>query len=553
LKNDGPGGVARQVKYFFWKQAQKKDYQKWVRKYGALDEAAKAEIARRIEKLQNRPLVSIVLPVYDVDEKWLRLCIDSVIDQIYPYWELCIADDASTKAHIRKTLEEFAAKDDRIKVVFRSENGHISAASNSALELATGEFTVLLDHDDELSPDALYYVAAEINSHPETQMIYSDEDLIDENGIRSAPKFKPDWSPDLFYSLNLITHLSAYRTETLRKAGGFRTGFEGSQDYDLALRVAEQISETRIRHIPKILYHWRAISGSVALDPDEKPYAHERARQALREHFERSGISAKVEKGYGSLHRVNYELPETVKISFIFGGDKIEAETLLKNAGHKNVEIVMIDGGTDSHAARLNAAAKNAGGDVFVFLKSGITPVSENWLREIASLAIQKNIGTAGAKLLYTNGLIHHGGIIFGINNLAGFAHRGLPGWFDGNLLRAQVRNNFSAVLGSCMATRAELFHELNGLDEKNLPNGLFDADYCLRLREKGYRIVWTPYAEFIAGEKTATEEVIENPAAKEVKYFSRKWSEVIKTDPYYNPNLTRTKEDFSVNLDPSL
>ena len=210
------------------------------------------------------PLISVILPVYNVDEKWLRKCIDSVCKQSSRNWELCIADDASTAKHIRPLLEEYASKDPRIKVVFRETNGHISAASNSALELASGEFCLLLDHDDELSPDALFWVATEIDEHPDVAMIYSDEDLIDENGKRTAPKFKPDFCRDLLYSLNLVTHLSAYRTEILRAIGGFRVGIEGSQDYDLALRVVERIAETQIRHIPRILYHWRAIPGSVA-------------------------------------------------------------------------------------------------------------------------------------------------------------------------------------------------------------------------------------------------------------------------------------------------
>jgi glycosyltransferase involved in cell wall biosynthesis len=496
-----------------------------------------------------KPLISVVLPVYNVDDKWLRLCIGSVVNQIYPYWELCIADDASTAKHIRKTLEEFATRDPRIKVIFRAENGHISAASNSALETATGEFTVLLDHDDELAPHALYHVAAEINVHTQTQMIYSDEDLIDEEGRRGYPKFKPDWSPDFFYSLNLVTHLSAYRTELIKKIGGFRVGFEGSQDYDLALRVTEQIPTSAIRHIPKILYHWRTISGSVALDPNEKPYAHDRARKALSEHFERKGISATVTKGYSVLHRINYDLPEEVKVSFIFGGDEAAAKSILKNAGHGNVEIVLIDAGPGSHAERLNVAAKKATGEILLFFKAGITDGCENWLREMASLALQKEIGAVGAKFLYKEGTIHHGGTILGINGSAGLAHRGLPKDFQGNILRAQVVNNFSAVLGVCMATRRELFIESGGFDKENFANGLYDADYCLRLGERGYRTTWTPYAEFIMDEKSATEEVLDNKDSNEVKAFREKWERVIKNDPYYNPNLTREKEDFSIRL----
>lgn len=550
LRKSGLRGLLQQIQVFSWKQKQAADYQLWIREKDTMTPADIQTLKQKAGALNDKPLISVVLPVYNVDDKWLRLCIESVANQIYPYWELCVADDASNMPHIRKTLEEYAARDDRIKVVFRPENGHISAASNSALELATGEFTVLLDHDDELASHALYHVAAEINEHPETQMIYSDEDLIDEQGKRRDPKFKPDWSPDLFYSLNLVTHLSAYRTELLKKNDGFRTGFEGSQDYDLAIRITEQIPAAAIRHIPKILYHWRAISGSVALDPEEKPYAHDRAKKALSEHFTRKGISATVTEGYSVLHRINYDLPEEVTVSLIFGGTEEAAETVLKKAGHKKVELITIDTGSGSHAERLNAAAKKATGDVLLFFKDGIEAASENWLREMASLALQKEIGAVGAKLLYRNGIIHHGGIVLGIEGSAGFAHRGLPGWFAENLLRAQVVNNFSAVLGSCMATRRDLFEESGGFDKALFANGLFDVDYCLRLQESGYRITWTPYAEFFMDEKAATEAAVENKDSKEVKAFQRKWAGVIENDPYYNPNLTREREDFSVNRD---
>jgi GT2 family glycosyltransferase len=545
-KENGFRGLVQQTRAYLRKQKQEKDYQKWILENEGSDREA---IPRQTENFADKPLISIILPVYDVAERWLRLCLESVTGQSYPHWELCIADDASTKTHVRKVLEEYAAKDPRIKIIFRPENGHISAASNSALELAAGEWVILLDHDDELAPDALFHVAAEINAHPETRMIYSDEDLIDEKGARSAPKFKPDWSPDFFYSLNLITHLSAYHAELVKKIGGFRLGFEGSQDYDLALRAVEQISEKQIRHIPRVLYHWRAISGSVALDPEEKPYAHDRAKKALSEHFARKGISTTVTKGYSVLHRVSYDLPAEIKISLLFGGDKKAAEAILKNAGHKNVELVTVDAGPGSLAERLNGAAKKAGGEVLLFLKGGSRSVSENWLREMAGFALQKEIGAAGAKLLYNNGLIHHGGIILGINGIVGFAHRGLPRWFSDNFLRAQVANNFSAVSSACMATHREVFEELGGFDEENFANGLFDVDYCLRLREKGYRITWTPYAELILNDKTATENVIENKASKEVKAFRKKWGHLLGADPYYNYNLSLQSEDFAIRI----
>ena len=243
-KEKGLRGVKQSLWRLYRHYSEKKKYQKWIKTHQITDEK-RQQILTEIESFQRTPKISVVMPVYDVAEKWLRICIESVLHQLYENWELCIADDCSPSPHIRKILEEYAEKDNRIKVVFRPENGHISAASNSALELATGEFCVLLDHDDELSEDALFYVAKELNEFSDMQMIYSDEDLIDERGRRFQPKFKPDFSRDLMYSLNLITHLSAYRTELLRKIGGFRLGAEGSQDYDLALRVIEEIDENQ--------------------------------------------------------------------------------------------------------------------------------------------------------------------------------------------------------------------------------------------------------------------------------------------------------------------
>lgn len=549
LRMEGLAGVKRTFKYLSRKRREKQNYQKWVAREQRKFEANREFLIDSIDEFSHKPLMSIVMPVYNVDEKWLRVCIDSVINQIYPKWELCIADDASPSPHVKKVLEEYTQNDERIKVIFRPENGHISAASNSALELATGEWTVLLDHDDELAPDALYYVVKEINDHPQTQMVYSDEDLIDENGRRFEPKFKPDWSPDLFYSLNLITHLSAYRTDLLRKIGGFRTGFEGSQDYDLALRAIEQISESEIRHIPRILYYWRTLETSVALNPNAKSYAHERARNAIRESLERCGINAKVTESYPPLHRVIYDLPETVKVSVIFCGSKDLAEKFLKIAGHDNIELIATESEVTPSAADLNAAVKKATGEILVFVERGVTYVSDGWLREIASFAWQKNTGAVGVKTLYKNRSMHHGGIVLGLKGTVGFAYRGEPAWRLDSMMRAQVVNNFSAVSGVCMATRRELFDEVGGFDAENFSRGLHDVDYCLRLGERGYRIVWTPHAEIEKDTKTNTEAIVENPDAQEVINFQNKWSEKIERDPYYNPNLSLDSEDISVKI----
>ena len=244
-----------------------------------------------VEKLPQRPLLSILLPTYNTPARWLHKCIGSVLNQIYPDWELCIADDASPQPHVRQIIESYAQSDSRIKVLVREQNGHISEATNSALAMATGSFCALLDHDDELSADALYWVAREIGGHPDAAVVYSDEDKIDEDGICSGPYLKPDWSPDLLRAQNCISHLGVYHTGLTRELGGFRKGFEGAQDWDLALRISERTKAHQIRHVPRVLYHWRTIAGSTSRATEQKSYVHEAQRRALQEHYQRIGES----------------------------------------------------------------------------------------------------------------------------------------------------------------------------------------------------------------------------------------------------------------------
>ncbi|HEY0429091.1 MAG TPA: glycosyltransferase [Pyrinomonadaceae bacterium] len=582
-KDEGWSGIKLYLKGLRSERRQKKDYQKWIKAH-EITRRARRQMHLEIESFSLRPKISVVMPVYNVGEKWLRLCIESVLGQIYENWEFCIADDASPSPHVRKILEEYAARDERIKTIFRRENGHISAASNSALELATGEFTALLDHDDELSEDALFRVAKEINDFPDARMIYSDEDLIDERGRRFGPKFKPDWSLDLFYSLNLITHLSIYRTEILRRVEGFRIGAEGSQDYDLAMRVVEQISENQIRHIPRVLYHWRAIQGSVAFSMEEKPYAHERARDALRAHFERTGKKATVSRAIINLHRVRYDLPENLpKVSLIleasedFGFTEKAIENFVAQTDYANFEIVLVlrTGAAknseqelaptfskfsasalkiivcdkQSEAAKLNFAAAQSDGEILCFVDLNLKPLAKDWLTELASFAFQKEIGAVGAKLLYKNGSVLHGGLIIGANDTVGVAHQNLPRASGGNFLRARLINNFSAVSVSCLAVRREVFREFGGFDAENLPDKFFDADFCLRLREKNYRIVFTPYAELIKASEKMPVSAEKAPTDAERKYFSRRWQKLVERDPFYNPNLSKKDASFSIDV----
>ncbi|HRI49845.1 MAG TPA: glycosyltransferase, partial [Pseudomonadota bacterium] len=300
-----------------------------------------------------RPLkISVLLPVYNVDPRWLREAIDSVLTQSYPHLELCIADDASPRPELAPLLRDYERRDPRVKLTLRANNGHIAAASNSALELATGEFVALLDHDDLLAPYALELVALELARCPQADLLFSDEDKIDPRGRRFEPSFKSELNYDLLLSQNQINHLGVYRTALVRAVGGFRRGLEGSQDYDLALRVLEQTAAERVRHIPHILYHWRSIPGSTALSGDAKPYAQTAARRAVHEHLQRRGVAARVLPAYGDWHRVQYALPaEPPLVSVIVRAAERREQLaplladLRENTDYRPLEVVLVEPG----------------------------------------------------------------------------------------------------------------------------------------------------------------------------------------------------------------
>jgi glycosyltransferase involved in cell wall biosynthesis len=542
-RSQGLAGFKDRISDRFHQRHEQQRYEKWI-KACALSDKQLRELHDRAETFAHRPLISVILPVYDPPETWLRRCIDSVVEQVYSNWELCIADDCSTLGYIRPLLEQYAADDARVKVVFRTENGHISTASNSALELATGEFVALLDHDDELSPDALFWVAREINETPDAAMIYSDEDMIDSSGRRYNPKFKPDWSRDLFYSVNYVTHLATYRTDLVRSIGGFRCGFEGSQDYDLALRYIEHIAEERIRHIPRILYHWRAIEGSVAHSADAKPYAHERARKAIGGHLERSGVNATVEATELNLHRVRYKANgrgPSVSL-FLLGSTPIDSADIAVQYGQ--VETVIVD--SDQNLARaLNRAIEDSSGEVLCFVNAYAAPVSNQWLHELVGFVQQAGIGVVGGRIIDRRRHVIDGALIVGTTGLASIANERVPSTVQDSLFRNNVIGNFSAVSISCMAIRKDIFDEVGGFDEQNLRDTLFDVDLCLRIREKGYRVVFTPFVELVQTKPCSRKQ----PSKREAEYFRGRWAKFFENDPFYNPNLTKKDGSFSIDI----
>lgn len=588
---DGPSSLLERLRNKYHNQKTKRLYKKWISQYDVLSTEDHQKILEKIEQLPLKPLISILMPVYNVPETWLRKALQSVCNQLYPHWELCIADDCSTQTHVRKILEEYQRKDPRrIRVDFRTKNGHISIASNTALNLVSGEFCALMDHDDELPRHALYRIADKINQHPNADLIYSDEDKIDQNGERFDPHFKPDWNPDLFYSQNFINHLGVYRTSILKKLGGFRTSFEGSQDYDLALRFIEHTNPEKIIHIPEILYHWRSIPGSVAFSSEEKPYAGAAARKAIQSHFDRIGIQARSASGYGPYHRVKYNLPQALPLVSIviraqFNKDLLKEtiEAILYKTDYFNTELIIVydvdtSGDTlkyleelkkneqiklvqctvtSNNSAAFNLGAKYSQGSILTLLNTNIQIINSEWLAELVSHVIRKEIGIVGPKLISPNQQIRHAGIYLGlIDGITGYPYRGMNVNSPGYIGRAQLTQNFSAVTGACMLIRNDLFHKVGGLDEINLPDTYADIDLCLRIRKLGYLILWTPHSVLYD-----IEESLQNPnfsdncfhLKQKLEFMKLRWSSLLTSDPYYNPNLTLMNHNMQLATPPRL
>ncbi len=565
-----------------------RDYQEWVRRYDTPDAAAIGLMRQQLAALTHQPLVSVVMPTYNANLDWLDQAVQSVKDQLYPNWELCIADDASPDPEVRPFLEKLAASDSRIKLVFREKNGHISAATNSALALATGDWISFLDHDDVLPVHALWYMVKTIAQHPDARLLYSDEDKIGTDGKRYDPYFKCDWNLDLFYSHNLVTHLAFYRRDLMDQVGGLREAYAGAQDYDLVLRAIEHVTPAQIVHVPFILYHWRAHAGSTATaDLTIKPYAMLAGERALNDHFKRTQVSARAQFiGHG--FRVRYRVPTPApKLSIIIPTRnaldlvKVCIESIKSKSSYKNYEILLVDNGSDdpaalayfaeqaqadnftlirddspfSYSAINNRAAAQATGEVLCFLNNDIEVISHDWMEELISQACRPGIGAVGAKLLYPNATIQHAGVIIGIGGWAGHSHKGFFNQSHGYVGRASLASNFSAVTGACMAVQKKHFDQVGGFDAVNLKIACNDVDLCLKFIEIGLRNLYTPHAVLFHHE-SATRGYEDTPEKKarfqsEVDHMWKRWPKLMGADPAYSPNLTLDHEDFGLAWPP--
>ncbi len=543
-----------------------------------------AQIDATIQLWDQKPLCSILMPVYNVDPKWLQKAIESVQNQWYENWELCIVDDKSTNEATLQYLHSI--NDPRIKIKFAQVNKNIAGASNDAASMANGEYLLLLDNDDELTPDALYEMMKKLNES-NADFIYSDEDFMDTEGNCHNPHYKPDFSPDLLMSHNYITHLSCFKRSLFEDVGGFDERFSGSQDFDLFLKMSEKAN--KIEHIPKVLYHWRMIEGSTSADSQAKPEALKISKQVLEEALQRRGINGWVENGnIDHYFRVHYTIKNDPLVSIIIPfKDKPELlsmciHSILEKSTYKNFEIIGISNNSEEketfelmkelekldkrvkfyeyniefNYAQINnyAVEHYAKGKHVLLLNNDIEVITPDWIEAMLEHSQRKEIGCVGAKLYYPNDTVQHAGIIMGLGGYAGHSHKMSPRESQGYFNRLNAIQNLSAVTAACLMIEKSIYEEVDGMDAENFKVAYNDVDFCLRVMERGYRNLFTPYAEMYhhesvsRGYETTPEKIARFDKEKEALYNRHK--EILENgDPYYNPNLSHSTEDFSICL----
>jgi glycosyltransferase involved in cell wall biosynthesis len=573
VRREGLSGVRR----LFARASVVDDYAGWIRQYDTVDDEKRAALRVDVAAMLDRPLISIVVPVYNTPDVVLRAMIESVRTQIYPDWELCICDDASTLPHVGATLNDYAQRDKRIKIVRRAVNGHICNASNDACALANGRFIALLDHDDLLPDHALFMVARYINRHPDARMFFSDEDKVAPDGERVEPYFKSDWNPVLMLGQNMFSHLGVFDTALLRQVKGFRPGLEGSQDHDLVLRCSERLRPDQIVHIPHVLYHWRLTPASTAGSIDAKPYAREATLRAVREHLERTGRAAKVEllRESAGMSRVTFDLPRVKPLVSIViptrdGADLLKrcVESLLEKTLYKPFELIIVDNGSAdpvalallqlyrqlpdikvlrvdapfNFSALNNEAVRHARGSLLCLLNNDMEITQPDWLDVLCGYALLPTSGAVGAALWYPDDRLQHGGVVLAGESVAGhmhhLLHRGDPGYFGRAFLAQQV----SAVTAACLVVRKSLYESVGGFDEAAFGVAYNDVDFCLKLDRAGYTNVYVPYAGLYHYESaTRGRDVSGDKAARllrESRNMIDRWGAALDNDPFYNPNL---------------
>ena len=554
-------------KRFHWERQKRAttEYQKWFEKHRANGQDLE-RMRGEARTFASRPLISTITPIFDTPVSRLEEEVQSVLAQAYENWELLMIDDGSTDPDLLRILPNIAGRDQRIVLSNLGKHGGISAASNRGLELARGEWITFLDHDDVLEPDALFQIVNVLRTDPHADLIYSDEDKLGENGFE-APLFKPDWSPDFFLSYNYVGHLTAVRRDLVQKAGGFRSQFDSAQDYDLFFRVTELTS--RIHHIPRVLYHWRRSESSSAISVRQKPEQLDASRRAIEDHLKRRNEAAHVVVDWRThAFRVRRELPEPTKISIIIpnshGDEALErcVESLTNKTDYPNYEILIVRSdntpagapclsrfphrllrfsGVPNDSAAKNYGSKESDSPWLVFLDDAVEIVDPEWLTIMSEHVQRPEVGAVGARLLNSSGTVEHAGIVVGVNGTAQPAFRGFQAEHPGTNRELQITRNCSAVSSACMLTRREVFERAGGFDE-DLSAALADVDLCLKIRHADYLIVYTPFAKLYWH---ATHDDKQEASGDAI--LRQRWANVLERDPYYNPNLSRERADFSL------
>ncbi len=562
-------GRGRQARDSTARSADTVEYQDWFEQHRATPEQLTV-MRNETRKFSHQPLISVITPVFNTPVQWLEEAVQSVLGQAYEDWELILVDDNSSDEALREYLPVLASRDSRIKVFKLEGSRGISAALNRGIEHARGEWIGFLDHDDLLEPDALFQTAKLLQQIPDADLIYSDEDKLTEAGF-DAPLFKPDWSPDFFLSCNYLCHFITVRRELLLRVGGFRSEFDSAQDYDLLFRVIEQTD--RIHHIPRVLYHWRRSGSSSAISPWQKPGQLEAARRAIDEHLQRKGMRGHVAIDWRThAYWVKRELTEAKKISIIIpAGDRIEMlsrciESITTKTNYPNYELVVAGQDNQSEEARSyfnrskhrllhydgpfndsaikNFAVEQTKSPWLLFLDNDLKVIDGEWLSAMAEHIQRPEVGAVGARLLWPNDTVQHAGIVLGVGGVVEHAFRGFPAEDPGVFKQLQVTRNYSCVTGACLLTRRDVFIEVGGFDEERLPMTFNDVDLCLKMRRAGYLIVYTPFAKLYRHESAGHPRLAE---PREGGFMRERWSELLQRDPYYNPNLSRKRADFSL------
>jgi O-antigen biosynthesis protein len=528
-------------------------------------------------KLAFRPVFSIVVPTYNTQNTILKAFLDSVLAQSYPYWELCIADDASTLPSVRETLEVYAKRDNRVRVVYRGTNGHIAGATNTAMEIAIGDFICLMDHDDVIAPNALYEFACLLNANPDLDMVYSDEDKLSVDGKqRFDPFFKPDWSPETLLSCMYTAHFACYRRTIVQQIGGFRAEFNGAQDYDFVLRFTTLTQ--RVAHVPKILYHWRAIPGSTAASMDNKHYVVAAGERALTEHLQRAGVPAFARSSsFKGCFEARLSIEGRPLVSIIIPSAGRDAtvrgrsidllahciESIETHTTYKNRELVVVDNqdlrpstlsalerwpvryvhygeSVFNIATKMNMGAREATGEYLLFLNDDVEIITPDWIEAMLSLAQNPGVGAVGAKLFFEDGTLQHVGVTF-CKGLPDHIHRGQPGDIPGYFFSAAGIRNYLAVTGACLLIRRDVFFAVGGFDEVFAIN-YNDIDLCLRVHELGYRNVYAGQAQLFHFESRTRERTV---AQQEIDLFLQRWADKVRIDPFYSSYFDAAPPDY--------